>query len=99
MVRRIAGRAAQINRDSPTAARWGRRALWRPDLPVPGGGRVALGSRADQQIAELAMHGWDLAVATGQRADLPDASAVGNSGGGVKDFTSRDPGAVQEVDV
>ena len=36
-------------------------------LPMPGGGQSALRSRADQQIAELAMHGWDLVVATGQQ--------------------------------
>ena len=28
--------------------------------------------RADQQIAELAVHGWDLARATGQSIDLLD---------------------------
>jgi uncharacterized protein (TIGR03086 family) len=42
------------------------------DRPVatPGGGEAPLRSRADQQISELAMHGWDLVKATGQRADL-----------------------------
>jgi uncharacterized protein (TIGR03086 family) len=42
------------------------------DLPVamPGGGQAPLRGRADQQVAELAMHGWDLVKATGQRADL-----------------------------
>jgi len=39
-------------------------------LPMPGGGQSALRSRADQQIAELAMHGWDLVVATGQQTGL-----------------------------
>jgi len=42
------------------------------DQPVamPGGGQAPLGIRADQQIAELAMHGWDLVKATGQHADM-----------------------------
>jgi uncharacterized protein (TIGR03086 family) len=34
-----------------------------------------LGSRVDQPIAELAMHGWDLVVATGQQVDLDPALA------------------------
>ena len=41
-------------------------------MPVPGGGEAPLRSRADQQIAELAVHGWDLARATGQSIDLLD---------------------------
>jgi uncharacterized protein (TIGR03086 family) len=50
-------------------------AVWRAadltaQVPTPGGGQAPLGSRADQQIAELAMHGWDLVVATGQQVDL-----------------------------
>ena len=39
-------------------------------VALPGGGQAALGGRVDQQIAELAMHDWDLTVATGQHADL-----------------------------
>jgi uncharacterized protein (TIGR03086 family) len=42
---------------------------------MPGGGEAPLGGRVDQQIAELAMHGWDLVKATGQRADLDPAVA------------------------
>jgi uncharacterized protein (TIGR03086 family) len=47
---------------------------WRsgdPDRPVPlpGGGEVPLSSRADQQIAELVVHAWDLVKATGQGVD------------------------------
>ncbi len=44
-------------------------------VPRPGGGQAPLRGRADQQIAELAMHGWDLARATGQQADLDPALA------------------------
>jgi uncharacterized protein (TIGR03086 family) len=55
-------------------------AVWRTtdlDGPVamPGGDQAALRGRADQQIAELAMHGWDLVMATGQQADLDPALA------------------------
>lgn len=50
-------------------------AVWRaadPDQPVamPGGAQAPLRSRADQQIAELAMHAWDLVRATGQQTAL-----------------------------
>ena len=38
--------------------------------PMPGMGEVAKRFPLDQQIAELAVHGWDLAVATGQSTDL-----------------------------
>jgi len=39
------------------------------------GGEAPLRFRADQQIAELAMHDWDLARATGQPAELDPALA------------------------
>ena len=47
------------------------------DHPVtmPGGGQAPLRGRADQQIAEFVVHGWDLARATGQLADLDQALA------------------------
>jgi len=56
------------------------RAVWQEaDLDrlvaVPGGGQAPLRSRADQQITELAVHGWDLAQATGQQAGLDAALA------------------------
>ena len=38
------------------------------DLPI---GRVPKEFVASQQIAEFALHSWDLATATGQRADFP----------------------------
>ena len=37
---------------------------------IPGMGEVAKRFPVDQQIAEIAVHGWDLAVATGQSRDL-----------------------------
>jgi uncharacterized protein (TIGR03086 family) len=55
-------------------------AVWRAaDLDrlvtTPGGGQAPLRGRADQQIAELVVHGWDLTRATGQQADLDPALA------------------------
>jgi uncharacterized protein (TIGR03086 family) len=39
-------------------------------MVMPGMGEVAKRFPVDQQIAELAVHAWDLAVATGQPTDL-----------------------------
>ena len=39
-------------------------------ITMPGMGEVAKRFPVDQQIAELAVHAWDLAVATGQSTDL-----------------------------
>ena len=39
-------------------------------MVMPGMGEVAKRFPVDQQIAEIAVHGWDLAVATGQSRDL-----------------------------
>jgi uncharacterized protein (TIGR03086 family) len=41
------------------------------DLPI---GRVPKSFVASQQIAEFAVHSWDLATATGQRPDFPAAA-------------------------
>ena len=38
-------------------------------VPTPAGGEAPMRIRADQQIAELATHGWDLVAAT--RVDVP----------------------------
>jgi uncharacterized protein (TIGR03086 family) len=45
------------------------------EVATPGGSGAALVTRADQQIAELAVHTWDIARATGQSEDL-DASVA-----------------------
>jgi len=70
--------AANVDEDWTTA--FGIRAgqlleVWRTaDLDqlteLPGGRQAPLRTRADQQIAELAMHSWDLARATDQHVDL-----------------------------
>ena len=39
-------------------------------VPTMGGGSAPVLSRADQQIAEFAVHAWDIARATGQSEDL-----------------------------
>ena len=44
-------------------------------VPTMTGGTAPLVSKADQQIAELAVHTWDIARATGQSEDL-DASVA-----------------------
>jgi uncharacterized protein (TIGR03086 family) len=54
---------------------WGQADLNRT-IPTPGGGEAPLRARADQQIAELAVHGWDLARATGQPLDVIDAGVA-----------------------
>ena len=49
---------------------WGAAGDLSGTAPVPGMGEVAKRFPVDLQIAELAVHGWDLAVATGQSSDL-----------------------------
>jgi len=44
-------------------------------MVASGGGQAPLRARADQQIAELVVHGWDLAKATGQGGPLDPAVA------------------------
>ena len=53
---------------------WRTTDLDRP-VPGPGGAPAPLRGRADQQIAELAMHAWDLARATGQSIELDEELA------------------------
>jgi uncharacterized protein (TIGR03086 family) len=71
--------AGQLGSDWATEFRTGAaglRAAWQRagdlsqeiDLPI---GRVPKSFVADQQIAEFAVHSWDLATATGQRPDFP----------------------------
>jgi len=62
------------DRAAPLRAEWRMADLDRL-VAISGGGQARLGSRADQQIAELTVHDWDLAVATGQQAGLDPALA------------------------
>jgi len=62
------------DRAAPLREAW-RAADLDQEIAMPGGGRAPLRSRADQQITELTVHGWDLAIATGQIADLDPALA------------------------
>jgi uncharacterized protein (TIGR03086 family) len=66
--------AAFRDRAAPLMAVWRAADLDR-QIDMPGGGQAPLRARASQQIAELAVHGWDLVVATGQQADLDPALA------------------------
>jgi uncharacterized protein (TIGR03086 family) len=61
-------------RAAPLRAAWRTADLDQP-VAIPGGGEAPLRSRADQQITELTVHGWDLAVSTGQQAGLDPALA------------------------
>lgn len=68
--------------DDFTSARRGLDAAWAGaelEAMVPSmNGEAPLISRADQQIAELGIHAWDLARATGQSEDLdPDVADHG----------------------
>lgn len=54
---------------------WREADLDRP-VPLPGGGETPLRSRAHQQIAELAVHGWDLTRATGRSLAALDAGVA-----------------------
>jgi uncharacterized protein (TIGR03086 family) len=56
------------------------RALWRSanldvQFGMSGGGQAPLRARAGQQITELTVHDWDLAIATGQSDGLDPALA------------------------
>ena len=57
------------DRAAPLMAVWRAADLDR-QIAMPGGGQAPLRARASQQIAELAVHGWDLVKATGQPASL-----------------------------
>ena len=66
--------AAFRDRAAPLRSAWKAADLDQP-VAMPGGGQAPLRSRADQQIAELAMHSWDLVKATGQQVSLDPALA------------------------
>ena len=65
--------AAFRDRAAPLRAEWRTADLAR-EVSVPGGS-APLRYRANGQIAELTVHGWDLAMATGQQAGLDPALA------------------------
>ena len=66
--------AAFRDRAAPLRSAWRAADLDQP-VAIPGGGQAPLRSRADQQITELTVHGWDLAMATGQQTGLDLALA------------------------
>jgi len=68
--------AYQSRADALTAA-WGAAELT-GTTELPGLGEVPARTPVDMQVAELAVHAWDLATATGQSIDLdPEVAEVG----------------------
>jgi uncharacterized protein (TIGR03086 family) len=65
--------AAQLSR---AVAAWSDPAAWQRDLGVMGGSTPAADVAA-MLIAEMVLHGWDIARATGQEYACEDAVAVG----------------------
>jgi uncharacterized protein (TIGR03086 family) len=63
---------AQLDR---ALAAWADPAAWERSLPVMGTATPAADIAA-LSIAELVLHGWDLAAATGQRYSVSDAAAA-----------------------
>ena len=54
---------------------WSDPAIWERELPVMGSSTPA-SDVAAMMIAELVLHGWDLAAATGQQYTLPENAAA-----------------------
>jgi uncharacterized protein (TIGR03086 family) len=71
-----AGYRAQLDR---ALSAWADPAAWERELPVMGTATPAADIAA-LSIAELVLHGWDLATATGQRYTLSDAATAAAAG-------------------
>jgi uncharacterized protein (TIGR03086 family) len=71
-----AGYRAQLDR---ALAAWADPAAWERDLPVMGTPTPAADIAA-LNIAEMVLHGWDLAAATGQRYTVSDAATAAAAG-------------------
>jgi uncharacterized protein (TIGR03086 family) len=67
-----AGYRAQLDR---ALAAWSDPAVWAGSLDVMGSATPAADVAA-LNLAEMVLHGWDLAVATGQRFQVSDAAAA-----------------------
>ncbi|MFJ2933107.1 TIGR03086 family metal-binding protein [Streptomyces sp. NPDC087219] len=61
--------AAQLDR---ALAAWAKPEAWEGDVDLGGGNTMPAGEIAAMLVAELALHGWDLARATGQDFTLPE---------------------------
>ncbi|MFJ5138837.1 TIGR03086 family metal-binding protein [Streptomyces sp. NPDC088707] len=61
--------AAQLDR---ALTAWAKPEAWDGDIDLGGGTTMPAGEIADMLLAELALHGWDLARATGQDFTLPE---------------------------
>lgn len=60
---------AQLDR---ALAAWAKPEAWNGDIDLGGGSALPAGEIAAMLVAELALHGWDLARATGQDFTLPE---------------------------
>ncbi|WP_328946894.1 TIGR03086 family metal-binding protein [Streptomyces sp. NBC_00250] len=65
--------AAQLDR---ALAAWAKPEAWDGDVDFGGGSTMPAGEIAAMLVAELALHGWDLARATGQDFTLPEDTGV-----------------------
>ncbi|MFD9441274.1 TIGR03086 family metal-binding protein [Streptomyces sp. NPDC060006] len=63
--------AAQLDR---AVAAWSDPAAWEGEVDL-GGGSLPAGELASMVVKEMAVHGWDVAVTTGQEYRISDAAA------------------------
>jgi uncharacterized protein (TIGR03086 family) len=67
-------RPALAERVRAVAAGWSEPAAWEGTLDL-GGGEQPAADLGDMAFVEIMLHGWDIARATGQHLDVPDAVA------------------------
>ncbi|MFG2840958.1 TIGR03086 family metal-binding protein [Streptomyces zaomyceticus] len=65
--------AAQLDR---ALTAWAKPEAWDGDIDLGGGSMMPAGEIAAMLVAELALHGWDLARSTGQAFALPEETGV-----------------------
>ncbi|MGY1745855.1 TIGR03086 family metal-binding protein [Blastococcus sp. SYSU D00695] len=56
-------------------AAWGEPTAWQGDVDFGGGSVMPAEAVAGMNLAELVLHGWDVAAATGQTLEVEDATA------------------------
>jgi uncharacterized protein (TIGR03086 family) len=65
--------AEQLDR---AVAAWADPAAWQGEIDFGGGSTMPAEAIAGMNLAELVLHGWDVAAATGQTIDVADSTAV-----------------------